>query len=43
MTTRQPTAQPVWIQDRDTVIAHDEGVEWRYQARPDRSSNEFLN
>ncbi len=43
MTTTQPTDQPLWIQDRDTVIAHDYGVEWRYQARPDYSlSNEFL-
>lgn len=42
MTTTQPTDQ-VWIQDRDTVIAHDDGVEWRYQTRPDYSlSNEFL-
>lgn len=42
MSTTQPT-QPLWIQERDTVIANDNGVEWRYQARPDYSlSNQLL-
>lgn len=41
--TFMTTTQPLWIQDRDTVIANDDGVEWRYHARPDYSlSNEFL-
>lgn len=38
-----PANQPLWIQDRDTVIAQDEGVEWRYLERPDYSyTNKFL-
>ncbi|HEY9693083.1 MAG TPA: ester cyclase [Oculatellaceae cyanobacterium] len=37
MSSTQPTDQPLWIQDRETVIAHDDGVEWRYQERPDYS------
>lgn len=43
MSTTPSTNEPLWIQHRDTVIAHDHGVEWRYQTRPDYSlSNEFL-
>ncbi|HAC63664.1 MAG TPA: SnoaL-like polyketide cyclase [Cyanothece sp. UBA12306] len=34
---------PLWVQDRDTVIAQDEGVEWRNGERPDYShTNQFL-
>ncbi|BAZ49540.1 hypothetical protein NIES4103_21520 [Nostoc sp. NIES-4103] len=43
MSTEQSTNQPLWIQDRDTVISNDENVEWRYQARPDYShTNQYL-
>lgn len=39
------TEEPLWIQDRDTVIANSGAdVEWRYQAPPDYSrTNEILN
>jgi hypothetical protein len=45
MSAAQSTEEPVWIQDRDTVIAHSgANVEWRYQTPPDYSgTNEFLN
>ncbi|MGP0128083.1 MAG: ester cyclase [cyanobacterium endosymbiont of Rhopalodia musculus] len=34
---------PIWVQDRDTVIANDEGVQWRNGERPDYSyTNQFL-
>lgn len=34
---------PLWVQDRDTVIANDEGVKWRDDQRPDYSyTNQFL-
>ncbi|OUL26846.1 SnoaL-like polyketide cyclase [Nostoc sp. 106C] len=43
MSSEQATNQPLWIQDRDTVIANDANVEWRYQTRPDYSrTNQFL-
>ncbi|MBW4565157.1 MAG: SnoaL-like polyketide cyclase [Mojavia pulchra JT2-VF2] len=43
MSPEQATNQPLWIQDRDTVIANDANVEWRYQTRPDYSrTNQFL-
>jgi hypothetical protein len=43
MSSEQSTNQPLWIQDRDTVIAHDAHVEWRYQTPPDYSrTNEYL-
>ncbi|WP_414579218.1 SnoaL-like polyketide cyclase [Anabaena sp. CCY 9402-a] len=31
------TNLPLWIQDRDTVIANGSNVEWRYQTPPDYS------
>ncbi|GBF82070.1 SnoaL-like polyketide cyclase [Aphanothece sacrum] len=35
---------PLWVQDRNTVITHDEGVEWREGKRPDYShTDEFLH
>ncbi|ACK64143.1 protein of unknown function DUF1486 [Rippkaea orientalis PCC 8801] len=34
---------PLWVQDRDTVIVNDEGVEWRNGQRPDYShTNQYL-
>ncbi|BAY37513.1 hypothetical protein NIES2111_18520 [Nostoc sp. NIES-2111] len=43
MSSESSTNQPVWIQDRDTVIAHDSNVEWRYQEPPDYSrTNQYL-
>jgi hypothetical protein len=38
------TNLPLWVQDRDNVIAHDpDNVEWRYQTPPDYSrTNENL-
>lgn len=39
------SAKPLWLQDRDTVIAHSSAdVEWRYSKPPDYSrTNKFLN
>lgn len=28
---------PLWVQDREEVLKHDDGVEWRYGERPDYS------
>ncbi|HEY9803525.1 MAG TPA: hypothetical protein V6D25_24490 [Leptolyngbyaceae cyanobacterium] len=43
MSSESSTNQPIWIQDRDTVIAHDPNVEWRYQEPPDYSrTNQYL-
>ena len=43
MSTEQSTNQPLWIQDRDTVISNGANVEWRYQEPPDYSrTNEYL-
>lgn len=34
---------PLWVQERETVIAHDTGVQWRDGERPDYSkTNVFL-
>ncbi|MFB2878624.1 ester cyclase [Floridanema aerugineum] len=34
---------PLWVQDREEVLKHDEGVQWRYAERPDYShTNAFL-
>ena len=34
---------PLWVQDREEVLKHDEGVEWRDGERPDYSrTNAFL-
>lgn len=35
MSDTKPPDKPLWLKDRDTVIAHDEGVVWRNEARPD--------
>ncbi len=44
MTNAKSTELPLWLQDRDTVIANDEGVEWREGKRPDYShTNQFLH
>lgn len=41
MTTEQ--SLPLWVQDREEVLKHDDGVEWRNQERPDYSrTNGFL-
>jgi hypothetical protein len=34
MSDAAPAEKPLWLRDRDTVIAHDEGVVWR-KGRPD--------
>jgi hypothetical protein len=34
MSDARPAERPLWLRDRDTVIAHDEGVVWR-KVRPD--------
>lgn len=34
MSDARPAEKPLWLRDRDTVIAHDEGVVWR-KGRPD--------
>ncbi len=37
-------SQPLWIQDRDTVIAQSQDAEWRYDTAPDYTrTNTFLN
>ncbi|HLP91685.1 MAG TPA: ester cyclase [Nostocaceae cyanobacterium] len=35
MTSTQSNNLPLWVQDRDRVIAESTGVEWRYQTPPD--------
>ncbi|MBK1988196.1 SnoaL-like polyketide cyclase [Sphaerospermopsis aphanizomenoides BCCUSP55] len=43
MTAKQPNNLPLWVQDRDTVIAYSTHAEWRYQTPPDYTrSNENL-
>lgn len=44
MSAAESNASPLWVQDRDTVIANSgSDAEWRYQAPPDYSrTNEFL-
>ena len=34
MSDVKPAEKPLWLRDRDTVVAHDEGVVWR-KGRPD--------
>lgn len=35
---------PLWVQDRNTVLDHDEGVKWRHGERPDYShTDQFLH
>ncbi|WP_267384021.1 ester cyclase [Cyanobacterium sp. uoEpiScrs1] len=40
MNSDNSNALPLWVQDRQTVIANDEGVEWRDGKRPDYSHTE---
>ncbi|KOP23254.1 SnoaL-like polyketide cyclase [Hapalosiphon sp. MRB220] len=43
MSSESSKQAPIWIQDRDSVIAHDPNVEWRYQVPPDYShTNQYL-
>lgn len=37
MSTSESANLPLWVQDRETVIANDEGVNWREKKRPDYS------
>lgn len=37
MTSTQSNNLPLWVQDRDTVIAYSTHAEWRYQTPPDYS------
>lgn len=37
MSATQSNDTPVWVQDRDTVIAHSPDAQWRYQTPPDYS------
>jgi hypothetical protein len=44
MSSDAMTGLPIWVQDRETVLAHDQEVEWREGKRPDYSyTNEFLH
>ncbi|TFI54923.1 SnoaL-like polyketide cyclase [Mastigocladus laminosus UU774] len=44
MSNAQSTDLPLWVQDREIVLANDEGVEWREGQRPDYSyTNQFLH
>ncbi|MEH1998753.1 MAG: SnoaL-like polyketide cyclase [Nostoc sp.] len=44
MSSEKTTELPLWVQDRDIVITHDEEVQWREGKRPDYSyTNEFLH
>jgi len=43
MSSGESSKLPLWVQDRDTVIANDADVQWRYETRPNYShTNEFL-
>jgi hypothetical protein len=43
MTSTQSNNLPLWVQDRDTVIAYSTHAQWRYQTPPDYTrSNENL-
>ncbi|NMG11054.1 SnoaL-like polyketide cyclase [Brasilonema sp. UFV-L1] len=37
MSATQSNDTPLWVQDRDTVIAHSRDAQWRYQTPPDYS------
>ncbi|GAB1543396.1 hypothetical protein NUACC21_60700 [Scytonema sp. NUACC21] len=39
MKAEQSNNLPLWVQDRDTVIANSGGAEWRYQTPPDYSES----
>ncbi len=44
MSDTKSTELPLWVQDREIVLANDEGVEWREGKRPDYShTNQFLH
>ncbi|MEL7035405.1 MAG: ester cyclase [Cyanobacteria bacterium J06592_8] len=44
MSSNQSSDLPLWVQDRDTVIANDAEVEWRDGERPDYSrTNQYLH
>jgi hypothetical protein len=43
MSVSQSAEQPIWVQDRDKVIAKSADNQWRYETPPDYSrTNEFL-
>jgi hypothetical protein len=43
MSNDKTTELPLWVQDREVVLSHNEGVEWREGQRPDYTyTNEFL-
>lgn len=37
MSASQSNTTPIWVQDRDVVIANSSNTEWRYQSPPDYS------
>jgi hypothetical protein len=44
MSSDNTTELPLWVQDREKVLAHDEGVAWREGNKPDYSyTNKFLD
>ena len=44
MSNEQSASLPLWVQDRNTVLSNDEGVEWRNGERPDYShTDQFLH
>lgn len=44
MSTDKTTELPLWVQDREVVLSHDEGVQWREGQKPDYSfTNEYLH
>ena len=44
MTNDKTTELPLWVQDREKVLTHDQGVAWREGNKPDYSyTNEFLH
>lgn len=44
MSNEQSAELPLWVQDRNTVLANDEGVQWRNGERPDYSyTDQFLH
>ena len=43
MSASQSAEQPLWVRDRDTVIAKSADHQWRYETPPDYSrTNEVL-
>ncbi|MTJ10891.1 ester cyclase [Anabaena sp. UHCC 0204] len=44
MSSDNTTELPLWVQDREKVLTHDQGVVWREGNKPDYSyTNEFLH